>query len=146
MGYVSASISGVWWWSWLVLVWLPGPAGAQPAEAVPARLGDDGVQRLEVTLESYAYTPRHIIVQAGLPVELTLYNDSFLTPHNFILLAPEAGFDIDQNVRAGQRLTVRFTPTTPGTYTFYCDKKLLFFPSHREEGMEGTLDVRAQSP
>ena len=27
--------------------------------------------------------------------------------------------------------------TKPGTYSFYCDKQLLFFPNHREEGMEG---------
>ena len=30
---------------------------------------------------------------------------------------------------------------TPGG-RFYCDKKLLFFKSHREKGMEGVLKVQ----
>jgi hypothetical protein len=28
-----------------------------------------------------------------------------------------------------------------GEYPFYCSKKLLFFKSHREKGMEGMLEV-----
>jgi len=27
-------------------------------------------------------------------------------------------------------------------FAFYCDKRLLFFKSHHEKGMEGRLDVR----
>ncbi len=36
---------------------------------------------------------------------------------------------------------IRFTPTRVGSYPFYCNKKLLFFESHREKGMEGILEV-----
>jgi hypothetical protein len=32
----------------------------------------------------------------------------------------------------------------PGIYLFYCDKKLLFLPSHREKGMEGRLEGRLE--
>jgi plastocyanin len=49
---------------------------------------------------------------------------------------------VDQDVGDGKSATVRFTPTHPGTFVFYCDKKLLFFKSHREKGMEGRLEVR----
>jgi hypothetical protein len=39
-------------------------------------------------------------------------------------------------------VTVKFTPAVAGTFAIYCDKKLLFFKSHREKGQEGTLEVR----
>ena len=105
----------------------------------------DGIQRAFIVLDSYAYTPPHISVQAGLPIELQLENQSFLTPHNFIIDHPEVDLQQDVSVDAGDSVTIRFSVQTPGTYTFYCDKQLLFFPSHREEGMEGRLDVRPGS-
>ena len=36
---------------------------------------------------------------------------------------------------------VRFTPTKPGSYEFYCDKNPALFKSHRSLGMVGTLEV-----
>lgn len=105
----------------------------------------DGIQRAFIVLDSYAYTPSHISVEAGAPVEFQLENQSFLTPHNFIMDHPEAGLQQDVNVDAGDSMTIQFVAQTPGTYTFYCDKQLLFFPSHREEGMEGRLEVRPAS-
>ena len=30
---------------------------------------------------------------------------------------------------------------TPGRYAFYCTNKLLFMPSHRQQGMEGVIEV-----
>ncbi|MGC3973483.1 MAG: cupredoxin domain-containing protein [Nitrospira sp.] len=101
----------------------------------------DGMQRATVILDSYSYTPQHLIVQAGKPVELLLTSITTITPHNFIL-RDEAGLSIERDVSAGKTVTVQFTPTKPGRYAFYCDKKLLFLPSHREKGMEGTLEVR----
>ena len=102
----------------------------------------DGIQRAFIVLDSYAYTPSHISVEAGAPIEFQLENQSFLTPHNFIIDHPEANLLQNVNVDAGDRMTIQFVAQTPGTYTFYCDKQLLFFPSHREEGMEGRLEVR----
>jgi plastocyanin len=107
---------------------------------VVAELGPDGVQRLTLTLDSYSYAPNRIAVLAGKPVELVLKSVTVLTPHNFVL--KEGGFSIDQDVRAGETKTVRFVPVKEGQFTFYCDKQLLFFKSHREKGMEGRLDVR----
>lgn len=102
----------------------------------------DGIQRASIVLDSYAYTPSHIRIQAGKPVEFRLENQSFLTPHNFIMDHPDVGLQQDVNVDAGDDVTIRFVAQMPGTYTFYCDKQLFFFPSHREEGMEGLLEVR----
>ncbi len=105
----------------------------------------EGIQRAFIVLDSYAYTPPHISVEAGMPIEFQLENQSFLTPHNFIIDYPDVGLQHNVSVDAGDRVTIRFVAQTPGTYTFYCDKQLLFFPSHQEEGMEGRLDVRPAS-
>ena len=104
----------------------------------------DGIQRATIVLDSYAFTPGHLRIQAGVPVELRLENQSFLTPHNFIIDAPALESPVNVNVDAGESIDVRLLLSTPGTYTFYCDKQLLFFPSHREEGMEGRLEVLAE--
>lgn len=102
----------------------------------------DGIQRATIILDSYSYTPNHVIVQAGKPVELLLTSITTITPHNFLLKNEAAGLSIERDVGSGRTVTVQFTPMKPGIYTFYCDKKLLFFPSHKEKGMEGTLEVR----
>jgi heme/copper-type cytochrome/quinol oxidase subunit 2 len=124
---------------------LPTVAGDQ-SPVVPPLLVPvdqrDGIQRATVVLDSYSYTPNHLIVQAGKPVELILTSITTITPHNFILKDQSAGFSIERDVSAGKTVTVQFTPTKPGIYPFYCDKKLLFLPSHREKGMDGKLEVR----
>ena len=102
----------------------------------------DGVQRATIQMESYSFTPNSLVAVLGKPVELTLKNESFLVPHNFLLDTPEGERFVEANVSSGETETVRFVPLTPGQYPFYCDKQLLFFPDHREEGMEGVLTVR----
>lgn len=68
-----------------------------------------------------------------------------VTPHDFVLKAPEA--DIDIEVTLGETPTVvRFTPTRAGSYAFYCSKQLLFLKSHRERGMHGILEVVDTTP
>lgn len=127
-----------------VIVLLSAPAlaadSSSPLYTVP--LDQDGVQRATVQLDSYSYSPNHLIVQVGKPVELTLVSVTLITPHNFILLDSAAGLAVEQDIGAGKTVVVRFTPTRPGLFPFYCDKKLPFFPSHREKGMEGRLEVR----
>jgi plastocyanin len=115
---------------------------AAPPPPVTVEVGADGVQRASITLDSYSFTPAHLIVQAGKSVELTLTSVTTLTPHDFILKEPAAGLSVAQEVGPRETAKVIFTPTKPGTYVFYCDKKLPFFPSHREQGMEGRLEVR----
>ena len=137
----------------IVAVWLAVPAGKSWADAQAERESDvqapvvvqldaDGVQRAVVALDSHFYSPDHLVVYVGKLVELTLMSVTIITPHSFVLTSPEAGLDVNQNVGAGETVTVQFTPRQPGIFTFYCDKKLLFFRSHREKGMEGRLEVR----
>jgi len=112
------------------------------AEPVMAETGADGIQRLEITLDSYSFAPAYIVVQAGKPVELRLRNVTTITPHNFRLESIADGLDLDKDVAPGKAETLSFSAAKPGMYEFYCDEKLLFFPSHKEKGMIGKLEVR----
>lgn len=102
----------------------------------------DGVQRATIVMESYSYVPDHLVLQVGSPVELILENKSWLVPHNFILQDADADLRLEADVAGGDRAILRFTPTRSGTGTFFCDKKLLFFKSHRHRGMEGQIDIQ----
>ena len=135
----------------LVTVWLLTSVGvtivhaAEPSESGPPvviPVAADGVQRATVTLDSYSYTPNHLIVEAGKPVELTLTSVTTIIPHNFIIKDPAGSLSVEQDVSAGKTVTITFTPTRPGTFPIYCDKRLWPLPSHRDKGMEGKLEVR----
>ena len=111
---------------------------AQPAPPFMVPVGADGVQRATITLDSYSYTPNHLIVEAGKPVELTLTSVTTITPHNFIIKE----LSVEQDLSAGKTVTIKFTPTQTGTFPIYCDKRLWPLPSHRDKGMEGKLEVK----
>ena len=131
---------------WILLIMMgDGNVTAADVPAAPpfmVPLGADGIQRATVTLDSYSYSPGHLIVQAGKPVELTLTSVTTFTPHNFIIKDPAGGVSVEQDVGAGKTVVVRFTPPTPGNFAIYCDKRLWPLPSHRDKGMEGKLEVR----
>lgn len=135
----------------VVAVWLLTAGGvtivdaAEPSSSGPpivVAVAADGVQRATVTLDSYSYSPNHVIVEAGKPVELTLTSLTTITPHNFIIKDPAGSLSVEQDVSAGKTVTIKFTPTQPGTFPIYCDKRLWPMPSHRDKGMEGKLEVR----
>jgi len=107
-----------------------------------AHADDQGIQRATIIMDSYSYSPNELSVEAGKPVELTLRNAATFTPHTFHLADPASGLHVHAEVSAGESQTVSFTPNQRGTFTFYCEKKLLFFKSHRERGQEGRLEVR----
>ncbi|HSN04089.1 MAG TPA: cupredoxin domain-containing protein [Nitrospira sp.] len=108
-----------------------GPPFVVPVDA-------DGVQRATVILDSYSYSPHHLVVQSGKPVELTLTSVTTITPHNFVIKE----LSVEQDVGAGKTATIKFTPTQPGVFPIYCDKRLWPLPSHRDKGMEGRLEVK----
>ena len=130
-----------------VAFWLmPFAAWASP---LVLSIDPDGIQRALVIVDSYRFTPDHLIVTADAPVELTLKGATWLIPHNFVIEAPNdngAREHIRQEVLPGRTVTVRFTPTSAGQFKFTCDKKLLFFKSHEARGMVGTLEVRDAAP
>jgi plastocyanin domain-containing protein len=117
-----------------------GSSFAETASMAEARLDADGVQRLNVAGGNYYFQPKQIVVRAGVPVELTLKRESAMVPHDFVLRIEADGIDIAQ-VFTGSGTVVAFTPLTPGKYAFTCSKKLPFFASHLDKGMEGVLVV-----
>jgi len=108
--------------------------------AYKAGIDSDGVQRIEVLAGGYFFNPDHIIVSVNIPVELKIKKEAGIVPHAFVIKEPGAGIDINESLSTEPKV-IRFTPKKVGKYTFYCDKKLLFFESHRKKGMAGILEV-----
>jgi plastocyanin len=96
---------------------------------------------IDVVLGSYFIKPDKISVKVGQPVTLNLVNEASMVPHDLVIKAPDAGIDIAMDVAAGKKASVTFTPTRVGSYEMFCDKKLLFFKSHKDKGMHGILEV-----
>ena len=79
-----------------VLMLLLGSVGlAQDAKEnrFVAIIGADGVQRAEITGESYSFDPDVIVVKVDVPVELKVKKAGGMTPHGITLKAPEAGIN-----------------------------------------------------
>jgi len=117
-----------------------GAEQPKPGKPYQASVAKDGVQRVEIVGGSYFFTPNRIIVKVNIPVELKIRKEPGMVPHNIVIAAPEAGIAFDATME-NEAKVIRFTPTRVGSYPFYCNKKLLFFESHREKGMEGILEV-----
>ncbi|OGW53306.1 MAG: quinol oxidase [Nitrospirae bacterium RBG_19FT_COMBO_55_12] len=107
---------------------------------VVATVDADGVQRVDILSGSYFYDPNYIVVKVNVPVELKVKKEAGATPHTIMLKAAEAGIDFSESLSAEPKV-IRFTPTKTGKYPFFCDKRLLFFKSHKDRGMEGVLEV-----
>ncbi|WP_179404274.1 quinol oxidase [Burkholderia guangdongensis] len=120
---------------------VPLPAHADEA-VYRAAVDADGVQRVAIVGGSYFFRPKHVIVKANVPVELTVTQEPGMIPHSFEINAPQAGIAVHTELSTTPR-TLRFTPTEPGRFAYYCTHRLLFFKSHRERGMEGVLEVEA---
>jgi hypothetical protein len=128
----------VYFWALLAV-----PAFAQETvqeEPFRAEVDTDGKQRIRILGGSYFFRPRHVIVKANIPVELSVNVEPGIVPHTLVIKAPEAGIVIDASLSTDPKIFV-FTPAVAGKYPFYCRNKLLFFKSHREKGMEGILEV-----
>jgi heme/copper-type cytochrome/quinol oxidase subunit 2 len=119
-----------------------GHAADTLGSAMTVPISPDGVQRATVILDSYSYSPNHLIVENGKPVELTLTSVTTITPHNFIIKDSAGSLSVEQDVGAGRTVMARFVPTQPGLFSFFCDKRLWPMPSHRDKGMEGLLEVK----
>ena len=101
---------------------------------------ENGIQSVEIVGGRYYFAPDYIIVKVNVLVELNVKKDGFIVPHDIVMNEPEAGIVFKESLSTGSK-TIKFTPQKVGKFHFYCDKKLPFFKSHREEGMEGVLEV-----
>ncbi len=106
-----------------------------------AEISSDGIQKVQVLATSYSFAPKYIIVKANVPVEISIKKEEGFVPHNITLHAPEAGIDFSESLST-EPVTIKFTPTKTGKFTFFCNKKMPFSKSHREKGMEGIIEVR----
>ena len=116
--------------------------GFKPSPPIVVPISSDGVQRATVILDSYSYSPNHLVVEIGKPIELTLTSVTTIIPHNFIIKNSAGNLSVEQDVGAGKTVIARFVPTQLGLFPFFCDKRLWPMPSHRDKGMEGLLEVR----
>ena len=109
------------------------------SEPYRAKVDADGVQRVEMIAGDYYFNPGHVIVKANTPVELSIRRESG-KPHNFVLKEPAAGLNVEQELSKDFQ-KIAFNAMMPGSYNFSCSKKLLFFESHKERGIQGILEV-----
>ncbi len=108
---------------------------------VVATVDADGVQRVEVTGGEYYFDPNYIVVKVNTPVELKVMKAKGFIPHNLVVKAPDAGIDFKVDLDSKKPEIVKFTPTKIGKYQMSCDKRLLFFKSHKVKGMDGMIEV-----
>ncbi len=104
-----------------------------------ATVDKDGIQRVTVVAGSYYFDPDYIVVKVNVRVELTIRKEAGI-PHSFVVQAPDAGIDLNEPLNTEPKV-ISFTPTKTGKYPFYCDRRFLFFKSHRDRGMEGPIEV-----
>lgn len=111
----------------------------RPVHEVTARTAADGVQHVEIVTHSFWFEPNRVVVKSGVPVEIRVHNGSWMIPHGFHCVAPDAGLDALEHVGLiGRSKTIRFTPKAPGEYPFYCPVH-----DHARRGMKGVLVVQA---
>lgn len=114
-------------------------AAQGPEKRAIASMSADGVQRMDVVGGEFYFDPNIIVLKVNVPVELNVRKAPGY-PHDIVVKAPEAGMDFDVELSADPK-PVRFTPTKVGAYSMYCDKRFLWFKSHRARGMEGVIEV-----
>jgi len=107
---------------------------------VEAVVGQDGVQRVEITAGSYFFDPNTIVVKINVPVELVVKKTPGGHGHDIMLRAPEAGIEFQQEL-GSDPTSIKFTPTKAGKYMFICTHKVPFSKSHEERGMYGYIEV-----
>ena len=94
----------------------------------PAAASEDGGGggSVTVTAEDFAFAPDSVTAAVGDTIELANEGES---PHN--LQAEEA--DLDEDVDAGETVSIDLADVEPGTYDFIC--------SFHPDDMTGTLEI-----
>jgi len=131
---------GFWTILLIMALFLTSGLAADRQEFTPS-VDKDGIQRVDIIGGSYFFKPNYLILKVNVPVEMKVSKESGMVPHNLVIKAPESGMEVNVDLSTDPKV-IKFTPTKTGKYPFYCDKKVLFFESHREKGMEGMIEVR----
>jgi uncharacterized cupredoxin-like copper-binding protein len=85
------------------------------------------------TADTFVYTPNTFTGKVGQPIHVSLKNNANGLVHSFVI--DEMNVKLD-NIAAQATADVTFTPTTAGTFVFYCDT-----PGHKAAGMTGTITI-----
>ncbi len=123
----------------IILTGIAGFAQESSEKRFVATVGQDGVQRVEITGGNYYFDPNVVVVKVNVPVEFVVKKVGG-TPHNIILKAPEAGIDFKESMSKDSK-TIKFTATKTGKYPFWCGEQPPFGKSHKDRGMQGVLEV-----
>lgn len=86
---------------------------------------------ITIRAKDIAYDVTTINAKVGQTVNVTYINEGALD-HTFLI----DGLVTEQKAAPGQTIHFSFTPTTAGTFTYYCN-----VAGHKEAGMLGTLTV-----
>lgn len=124
----------------LIFVSLSYAAEIRQKKVFTATVNEEGVQVVELVGGEYYFDPDYIIVKANVPVEFRVKKAGGIVPHDIVIDASEADVKIKEDLGKEQK-KLRFTLKRAGKYQFYCTKKLLFFKSHKERGMEGIIEA-----
>jgi len=89
-------------------------------------------QTVDITAGDLYFQPNTLTVTKGTKVTLSIKNAGAIE-HTFTL----PPFHINVVLQPGQSQTVSFTPTTSGTYYWYCA-----VPGHAQAGMVGKITVQ----
>jgi plastocyanin len=118
------------------------PASSAAAPSTIAGVGKvteaaDGVQAVTLqTQDDYAFTPTRFTVKPG-RVRLTVVNTATELTHNFRFTPGAGPAAIPEGISLlapGDRKTIEFTVTTPGSYRYECS-------FHTQLGQVGTMTV-----
>ena len=124
---------------WALVAGIAGSGQDSGEKRFVATVGQDGVQRVEISGGAYYFDPNVIVVKVNVPVEFVVKKIGGL-PHNIVLRAPDAGIDFKESLSKEPK-SIKFTPTKTGKYPFWCGEKPPFGKSHKDRGMAGMLEV-----
>lgn len=96
--------------------------------------GKDGQVSIKST-DQMRFEPTTMTARVNTPVRLTLDNSGAALVHDWTI-DNLGGQKVQAKAQPRQRATAEFTPTTAGSFQFYCAE-----PGHKEAGMVGTLTV-----
>lgn len=88
-----------------------------------------------VSATEYQFEPNVINASVGQKVVINVHNDGAMK-HDFNIRLSDDKY-ATKLIEPGSTETIEFEVNDPGQYPFYCS-----VPGHRDDGMEGTLEVR----
>jgi uncharacterized cupredoxin-like copper-binding protein len=128
-------------------------AGSLWCATPPVFSEENGLQRVVVEMTEYSFSPKEIVLQAGVETEMVLVNrgayvHEFVTPYlqDVVTDVQVQGAVIETlgvaevEVEPGHEIRLIFTPEKQGTFPFSCHA--MEPQDHYEKGMGGILVVK----